>query len=97
MDWKPLYDKLIVRRKPEVTEIMGMAVPDQAKEKQNIGTVVETGEGRLTATGDVVELTVQIGDEVLFNKFAGVPLEEDDPDLVVLREDEILAYRKGAV
>jgi chaperonin GroES len=95
--WNALYDKLIVRRAPEVTHIAGLEVPDQAREKQNLGTVVKAGAGRFIQSTQLCPLLVQEGDEVLFNKFAGFPLEGDDPDLVVLREDEILAYRKPAV
>jgi co-chaperonin GroES (HSP10) len=108
-DWQPLYDKLIVRRHPAPTHLAGLEVPEAHREKQNVGTVVKAGIGRHTPpyvvndTGYVNEvrfvtqLLINVGDEVLFNKFAGVQLEEDDPNLVVLREDEILAYRKPDV
>ena len=98
-NWNALYDKLIVRRAPAVTHIAGMEVPEAAREKQNVGTVVKTGAGRIVSGsfGSLQKLTVKEGDEVLFNKYAGHPLEGDDPDLVVLREDEILAYRRPAV
>jgi chaperonin GroES len=92
--WKTLYDKIIVRRAPAATHLAGFEVPEAHREKQNIGTVVTVGAGRFTSSGELVPLVVAAGDEVLFNKFAGVPLEGEDPDLLVLREDEILAYRR---
>lgn len=95
--WGVLYDKVIVRRDPEKTHtVMGMEIPDQAREKQNRGSVIAVGDGRIVSGSLVlIPLTLRVGDEVLFNKFAGTPLDEDkDPDVVVLREDEILAYRR---
>lgn len=96
-DWTPLYDKLIVRRHPAATHLAGLEVPEAHREKQNIGTVLKAGPGRFVQSVVLAPLTIAEGDEVLFNKFAGVTLEGDDPDLLVLREDEILAYRKPAV
>lgn len=96
MDWSPLYDKLIVRRAPAPTHLAGFEVPEAHREKQNVGTVTKIGSGRISATG-LAPLLIAAGDEVLFNKFAGLPLEGDDPDLLVLREDEILAYRRTDV
>jgi co-chaperonin GroES (HSP10) len=97
--WNALYDKLIVRRAPAVTHLAGMEIPEQAREKQNVGTIVKVGAGRIVngSFGTLQKLLVEEGDEVLFSKHSGYPLEGDDPDLVVLREDEILAYRKAGV
>lgn len=94
LEWTPLYDKLVVKRAPAIDQIKGLAVPDQHQQNQNVGTVVAIGDGRWVQ-GMMVPLTVQIGDVVVFSKFAGVELEQgDERDLVVLREDEILAIRK---
>ena len=92
LDWQPLYDKLIVRRDPaqSVTE-GGLAVPDAHQSQQHIGTVLKTGQGRWV-DGILLPLTIAPGMRVLFSKFAGAELTTSDPDLIVLREDEILAW-----
>ncbi len=92
-DWNVLYDKLLVRRHPAPVEIAGIEVPEAAREDQTSGTVVMVGAGRPTPGGDLVPLIVQPGMDVRFSRFAGVPLEGEDKDLLILREDEILAYR----
>lgn len=94
--WSVLHDKIIVRRAPEKTvTVANMEIPDVAREKQNRGTVIAIGSGRIVPGAiEPVPLTVAVGDEVLFNRFSGVALnEDDDPDLIVMREDEVLAYR----
>lgn len=94
MEWSCLYDKLIVRRRPANEVVGSVVVPEAHRKAQNVGTVVATGDGRLVAgSADLKPLTIVPGMEVLFSAFAGVPLEGDDPDLVILREDEILAYK----
>lgn len=92
-DWIPLYDKIIVERDPAPEVIGSMTVPDMAKRKQTAGTVIRAGQGRLDVAGSkVTKLLVQEGDRVLFSQFAGVALDPDVPDIIVLREDELLAY-----
>lgn len=94
MDWKPLYDKMIVRRDPPEAEYApGLVVADAHKQQQNVGTVVEVGAGRWI-DGILLPMTIQPGHRVLFSKFAGHELLGGDRDLIVLREDEILAYAK---
>ncbi len=93
MDWSPIYDKLIVRRDPpESKTASGMlAVPDAHQKQQHIGTVLKAGQGRWV-DGILLPLTVVPGMRVLFSKFAGTELAATEPDIIVLREDEILAY-----
>lgn len=95
-DWKPLYDKILVRReKPRDTyDAAGtLVVADQHKETQNRGEVLAVGEGRLSlATGALIELKVKPGMQVLFGKHSGIDVE-GFKDLVILREDELLGYR----
>lgn len=94
MEWNCLYDKLIVRRRPAPEQVGSLAVPEAHRKAQNVGTVVATGSGRLVAgSASLVPLTIKAGMEVLFSTFAGVPLEGEDPDLLILREDEILAFK----
>lgn len=91
MDWNPIYDKMIVRRDPPEKEVGGLAVPDAHQQQQHIGTVLKAGQGRWV-DGILLPLTVQPGMRVLFSKFAGTELATSEPDVIVLREDEILAY-----
>ena len=97
-NWKPLYDKIIVLR-DAAPEIIGtLAVPDAAKQDQNAGTVLATGIGRLDpGSSRVTNLLVQVGHRVLFGKFSGIALDPDVPDIIVLREDELLAYAEPNV
>jgi len=89
MNWKVLHDKVLVRRDAPETERGGMVVPDKAQKKQSQGTVLAVGPGVKDA------LTVQPGDRVKFTAFSGIPLDEDDESVVILREAEILAYSRG--
>jgi len=96
LDWNPIYDKLIVRRdKPEAETTGGLAVPDAHQEQQHIGTVLKVGQGRWV-DGILLPLTIVPGMRVLFSKFAGTELESGEPDIIVLREDEVLAYSAPA-
>lgn len=92
LDWNPIYDKLIVRRDPPKQEYAGgLAVAEVHQQQQHIGTVLKAGQGRWV-DGLLLPLTITPGMRVLFSKFSGTELTADEPDLIVLREDEILAY-----
>ena len=94
LDWNCLYDKLIVRRRPADEVVGSVVVPEAHRKAQNVGTIVAVGTGRLVAGNAFpIPLTLKVGDTVLFSAFSGVPLEGEEPDLVILREDEILAFR----
>jgi chaperonin GroES len=91
-DWSCLYDKVIVRRAPAPEMLSDTIVAaDAHKKEQNVGRVERVGEGRWV-DGVLLPLTIKPGMTVLFSKFAGVALEGADPDLVIIREDEVLAY-----
>lgn len=91
----PLYDKIIVRRHKEKTHIEGMEIPDVAREKQNRGVILKVGAGR-PGPGGLQKLHLKPGMEVLFQRHSGLPLDADeDPDVLVMREDEIMAYREA--
>jgi chaperonin GroES len=95
MNWQPMFDKLLVRRRDPEKERGGIAIPEGSEKPQRIGVVVAAGPGRLCLeTGSLVSLTVEVGDEVMFGHFSGVELPELDPLLVLLREDEVLMVSK---
>ena len=97
MEWEVLDDKVLVQRDETETEKGGLAVPDKAQKKQSQGTVVKVGPGVLNNQGFRVPLTVLPGDRVRFTAFSGVPLDEDDESLILLREAELLAYSRNGV
>ncbi len=91
---KPLYDRILVRRDAAKKEYApGIAVAEKFEEPAHQGTVIATGNGRLTDSG-VVALIVKEGDRVIFGRHSGLSLPEElglGKDLVVMREDEVTA------
>lgn len=96
-DWNVLYDKVLVRRDEAAAEKGGLAVPEKHQRQQSSGIIVEVGQGRPNGNGGLTPLLVRAGDRVKFTAFSGVPLDEDDETLVLLREDELLAYQREGV
>lgn len=90
---KPLYDRVVVKPAEEVEEKTpsGIIIPDTAKEKPSEGTVIAVGEGRLLENGEIAPLKVKVGDKVIYSKYAGNEFVVDGDELIVLREDDILA------
>jgi len=92
MKLKPLSDRVLVRRiEPEEKSAGGLIIPDTAKEKPQIGEIVATGEGKFLETGTQQPLDVKTGDRVLFGKYSGSEVTIDGEQLLIMREDEILA------
>ena len=90
---KTLYDRLIVKMiDAENTLKSGLVIPDNNSEKPNQGKVVAIGEGRLTFDGKILPTRIEVGDTVMYNKFAGHPIKVDGEDFFVIKEDEVLAY-----
>jgi chaperonin GroES len=75
----------------EETTKSGIVLPDTAKEKPQRGTVIAAGEGRRDDDGDRIPLDVNVGDQVLFAKYAGTEFKLDDEELLILSEKDILA------
>ena len=92
MNVRPLHDRVIIRRvEQETTSAGGIVLPDSATEKPSQGEVVAVGKGKILENGDVRPLDVKAGDKVLFGKYSGNEVKVDDEDLIVMREDEIMA------
>ena len=92
MNLRPLHDRVIVRRMEEETmSAGGIVIPDNATEKPSRGEVLAVGEGKLLDSGDVRPLAVKVGDQVLFGKYAGTEVKADGEELLVMREDDIVA------
>jgi chaperonin GroES len=92
MKIRPLHDRLLVRRIEEKEMARGgIIIPDTAKEKPMEGEVLAVGNGRVLENGTKLALDVKVGDRVLFGKYAGNEIEIDGEEVVVVREDEVLA------
>ncbi len=96
MKIQPLYDRVLVKpyEEEEKRTKGGIIIPDTAKEKPQRGKVVAVGEGRILENGQRVPLTVKVGDEVIFGKYAGTEIEVDDEKYLVMREEDIYAIVK---
>jgi chaperonin GroES len=92
MKVRPLHDRLVVRRVEEKeTAKGGIIIPDTAKEKPQEGEVLAAGNGKVLENGTKVALDVKVGDKILFGKYSGSDIRIDGEDVLILREDEVLA------
>ena len=96
MKIRPLHDRVIVKRmEEERTSPGGIVIPDSAAEKPIKGEVVAVGHGRILENGDVRGLDVKVGDKVLFGKYAGTEVKVDGEELLVMKEDDIVAVMES--
>ncbi len=92
MTLRPLHDRVIVRRKEEErTSPGGIVIPDTATEKPIRGEVIAAGNGKLLENGDMRPLDVKVGDQILFGKYSGTEVKVEGEELLVMREDDIMA------
>jgi chaperonin GroES len=86
----PVYDRIIVKRKTEVESMAGgLYLPQTSQEQQQEGEVLAVGDGRYD-NGILRPLTVKVGHDVVFGKYAGTEIKIDGEDLLILREEEVL-------
>ena len=96
MKIRPLHDRVIIKRmEDETTSPGGIVIPDSATEKPIRGKVVAVGKGKITDSGSVRALDVKKGDNVLFGKYSGTEVKVDGEDLLVMREEDIMAVIEG--
>jgi chaperonin GroES len=89
---KPLFDRIVVRREETKEVVMGgIVIPDTAKEKPMEGTVIAVGQGRRGDSGEFIAPVVKEGDKILLGKYSGTEVKVNGEDLVIIREDDILA------
>ena len=89
---QPLGDRVVVRRdSSEETTAGGIVLPDSAQDKPARGTVLSVGNGKLLDDGTRGEIQVKVNDKVLFSSYAGETFKVDDEELLLMREDDILA------
>jgi chaperonin GroES len=92
MKVRPLHDRLLVRRLEEKeTARGGIIIPDTAKEKPMEGKVLAVGNGRVLDSGKRLPVEVKVGDTILFGKYSGTEIKIDGEEVLVVREDEVLA------
>lgn len=92
MALRPLYDRILAKRlESEEKTKGGIIIPESAKEKPLEGRVEAVGNGKILDNGSVRELAVKKGDKILFGKYAGTEVKIDGEEMVILREDDILA------
>ena len=88
---RPLQDRVLLKRVQEEQKTKGgIIIPDTAKEKPVEGEVVAVGNGKVLDDGTVRELTVKVGDRVLFGKFSGTEIKLEGEEHLIVREDDIL-------
>ncbi|RMH42505.1 MAG: co-chaperone GroES [Gammaproteobacteria bacterium] len=92
MSIRPLHDRVVVRRLEEERKSAGgIVLPDSAAEKPSKGEVIAVGNGKILDNGEVRALDVKVGDKVLFGKYSGTEVKIDGEELLVMREDDIMA------
>ncbi len=92
MNLRPLYDRVIVKRLDQATKTAsGLIIPDAAAEKPDQGEVLAIGNGKVMDDGNLRALEIKVGDRVLFGKYAGVGVKVDGEELLVMKEEDIMA------
>jgi chaperonin GroES len=89
---RPLHDRLLVRRIEEKeTAKGGIIIPDTAKEKPQEGEILAVGNGKILDNGTTLAPDVKVGDKILFGKYSGTEIKIDGEEVLIVREDEVLA------
>ena len=92
MKMRPLHDRVIVKRmEEERTSPGGIVIPDAATEKPIKGEIVAAGNGKILESGEKRPLDIQAGDKVLFGKYSGTEVKVEGEELLVMREEDIMA------
>jgi chaperonin GroES len=96
MKIRPLHDRVIVKRiEEERTSPGGIVIPDSAAEKPSQGKIISVGKGKILENGNVRALDVKVGDKILFGKYSGTEVKVDGEDLLVMREEDVMAVIEG--
>jgi chaperonin GroES len=92
MNLRPLHDRVIVKPLEENrTSPGGIVIPDSAAEKPVQGKIVAVGKGKILENGQVRPCVIKVGDKVLFAKHGGTQVKVDGQELVVMREEDVMA------
>ena len=89
---KPLEDRVVVEPKQaEDKTASGIILPDTAQEKPQEATIVAVGPGKASDSGNIVKMTVKVGDSVLYGKYSGTEVTVDGKEYLIMRESDLLA------
>ena len=92
MKLRPLHDRVIIKRlEAETKSAGGIVIPDSATEKPIKGEVIAVGTGKILDNGKVRPIAVKVGDKVLFGKYSGTEVKVDGEELLVMREEDLVA------
>ncbi len=96
MKLRPLHDRVIIKRlEAETKSAGGIVIPDTAAEKPIKGEVVAVGSGKILEDGKVRPVGVKAGEKVLFGKYSGTEVKVDGEELLVMREEDLMAVIEG--
>jgi chaperonin GroES len=96
MNFKPLHDRVLVKRIESDTKTAGgLIIPDSAKEKPQEGEVIAVGEGARKDSGELIPMSVKAGDRILFGKWSGTEVKLNGEDLLIMKESDILGIVEG--
>ena len=96
MKFRPLHDRLLVRRiESEERTPGGIIIPDSAREKPMEGQVLAAGPGARTEEGRLLPIGVKVGERVLFGKWSGTEVKMDGEELIILKEADVLGVVEG--
>jgi chaperonin GroES len=90
MAFRPLHDRVLVRRIEEDEKVGSIIIPDTAKEKPQQGEILAVGPGARNEDGKIVPLDVKKGDKILFGKWSGSEVKIDGEDLLIMKESDVL-------
>ena len=97
MKFRPLHDRVVVRRVEEDDRTKGgIIIPDTAKEKPQQGEVVAVGPGARDESGKLIELDVKVGDRILFGKWSGTEIKLAGEDLLIMKESDVMGVIEQA-
>ena len=96
MQFRPLHDRVVVRRlEEEEKTARGIIIPDTAKEKPQEGEVIAVGPGARGEDGELHPLDVKAGDRVLFGKWSGTEVKLDGEEVIIMKESDIMGIVEG--
>ena len=96
MKLRPLHDRVIVKRLEQETKTAsGIVIPDNAAEKPDQGEILAVGNGKVGDDGKVRPLGVKVGDKILFGKYSGQTVKVEGEEMLVMREEDIMAVVEG--
>ena len=96
MKFRPLHDRVVVRRLEGETKTSGgIIIPDTAKEKPSEGEIIAVGPGGRDEAGKLVPIDLKVGDRILFGKWSGTEVKIDGEELLIMKESDVMGVIEG--